>query len=260
MSWTGFRKAMSRAGTQVMMKTGHIDRTIDREYETEERRYHVLEQLVTKLRGEAKAYLDTLRAVTSAQMKIAETIDILYGESGTRDNVSKYYLQAVEGLDTKTIKELDEPYREAVLDPVTRFCAYFNDIEEAIKKRHHKLLDYDKLRHKTTKLVDKPSDDVTKLPQAEQELKQAKEAYEQINEQLTAELPQLIDFRVPYLDPSFEALVKIQLRIFEESYTRLAEVQQYLEPQVRDEYASGQLDNYVEQALGQMRQLSIVSD
>ena len=40
----------------------------------------------------------------------------------------------------------------------------------------------------------------------------AKEVYETLNEQLTSEIPQLIDFRVPYLDPSFEALVKIQLR------------------------------------------------
>lgn len=40
----------------------------------------------------------------------------------------------------------------------------------------------------------------------------AKEIYEALNEQLTTELPQLIDLRVPYLDPSFEALVKIQLR------------------------------------------------
>lgn len=40
----------------------------------------------------------------------------------------------------------------------------------------------------------------------------AREVYEALNEQLTGEIPQLIDLRVPYLDPSFEALVKIQLR------------------------------------------------
>lgn len=40
----------------------------------------------------------------------------------------------------------------------------------------------------------------------------AKEVYEALNDQLTTEMPQLIDLRVPYLDPSFEALVKIQLK------------------------------------------------
>jgi bridging integrator 3 len=38
----------------------------------------------------------------------------------------------------------------------------------------------------------------------------------------------LIHFRVPYLDPSFEALVKIQLRFCAEAYSRMAQVQQYV--------------------------------
>jgi len=62
------------------------------------------------------------------------------------------------------------------------------------------------------------------------DLKQAKAAYEQLNDQLTNELPQLIDLRVPYLDPSFEALVKIQLRFCAEAYSRMAQVQQYVVP------------------------------
>jgi len=124
-----------------------------------------------------------------------------------------------------------------VIDPISRFCAYFPDINEAIKKRSHKLLDYDALRAKVKRLVDKPSDDPTKLPRAEKEAAMAREIYEDLNEQLTTELPQLIDLRVPYLDPSFEALVKIQLRFCKEGYERMAQVQQYLEPQVREDYA-----------------------
>lgn len=81
-----------------------------------------------------------------------------------------------------------------------------------IKKRHHKLLDYDSLRAKVKKLVEKPDKDPSKLPRAEKEAQMARDVYEALNEQLTNELPQLIDLRVPYLDPSFEALVKIQLK------------------------------------------------
>src|SRR5579859_4983804 len=111
----------------------------------------------------------------------------------------------------------DGPYRTCIIDPISRFCAYFPDINEAIKKRSHKLMDYDALRAKVKRLVDKPSDDAAKLPRAEKEAVMAREVYEVLNEQLTAELPQLIDLRVPYLDPSFEALVKIQLRFRKES-------------------------------------------
>lgn len=49
--------------------------------------------------------------MTASQMRIAETIDAFYGDAGTRDGVSRSYKQAVEDLDTETIKALDGPYR-----------------------------------------------------------------------------------------------------------------------------------------------------
>jgi bridging integrator 3 len=106
-------------------------------------------------------------------------------------------------------------------------------------------------------LTEKPDKDVTKLPRAEKEMDMAKVAYDQLNEQLSSELPQLIDLRVPYLDPSFEALVKIQLRFCAEAYSRMAQVQQYLDADTRDQYASGQLDSRVEEVLQEIRELSI---
>lgn len=213
--------------------------------------------------------------MTASQMRIAETIDAFYGDAGTRDGVSRSYKQAVEDLDAETIKALDGPYRyvlsvksygmtidadesrTTVLDPIGRFCSYFPDVNECIKKRNNKLLDYDAMRAKVKKLVEKPDKDVSKLPRAEREAEVAKQAYDQLNDQLSTELPQLIDLRVPYLDPSFEALVKIQLRFCAEAYSRMAQVQQYLDADTREQYANGDLDNRVEQVLQEIRDLSI---
>ena len=142
---------------------------------------------------------------------------------------------------------MKQHHSTTVLEPISRFCAYFPDVNECIKKRNHKLLDYDAMRAKVKKLVEKPDKDATK----------AKQAYEQLNEQLFTELPQLIDLRVPYLDPSFEALVKIQLRFCAEAYSRMAQVQQYLDADTRDQYARGDLDNRVEEVLQEIRELSI---
>merc|ERR1712000_157849 len=168
------------------------------------------------------------------------------GETLQDDGVSsEQTAERSEDLDAETIKALDGPYRTTVIEPISRFCAYFPDINECIKKRNNKLLDYDALRAKVKKLVEKPDKDVTKLPRAEKEAEMAKQAYEQLNEQLFTELPQLIDLRVPYLDPSFEALVKIQLRFCAEAYSRMAQVQQYLDPDTRDQYARGHLDSRV---------------
>lgn len=257
MSWAGFKKTVNRTTTQIMMKTGQIEKTNDREYEVEERRFRTMEAAASNLQKEAKGYLDSLRAMTASQMRIAETIDAFYGDAGTRDGVSRSYKQAVEELDAETIKALDGPYRTTVLEPISRFCAYFPDINECIKKRNHKLLDYDSMRAKVKKLVEKPDQDVTKLPRAEKEAVVAKEVYEALNDQLQTELPKLIELRVPYLDPSFEALVKIQLRFCAEAYSRMAQVQQYLDADTREQYAQGQLDSRVEQVLQEIRDLSI---
>lgn len=58
---TGFKKGVNRATTQVMMKTGHVERTNDRDFETELRRYRTMETAANKLQKEAKGYLDSLR-------------------------------------------------------------------------------------------------------------------------------------------------------------------------------------------------------
>lgn len=228
------------------MKTGQVEKTNDRQYEVEERRYRTLESASLRLQKEAKGYLDSLRAMTASQMRIAETIDAFYGDSGATDGVSRSYKQAVEDLDAETVKALDGPYRcvpsdlreyawnwekkaedtaelaiiewqmnrgvqesfagvlradmesygelidfiyrTTVLDPINRFCAYFPDINECksragseiwmisgltesagIKKRQHKMLDYDSMRSKVKRLTEKPDKDPAKLPRTEKE-------------------------------------------------------------------------------------------
>lgn len=49
-----------------MIKAGQVEKTNDREYEVEERRYHTMEAAATKLQKEAKGYLDSLRGTSSS--------------------------------------------------------------------------------------------------------------------------------------------------------------------------------------------------
>ena len=75
------------------------------------------------------------------------------------------------------------------------------------------------------KLIQKPSEDPTKLPKAQQEHDDAKEVFDMLNDQLIAELPQLLDLRIPYFDPSFEAMIRMQCKFAEEGYEKLGGVQ-----------------------------------
>lgn len=263
MSWEGFKKAVLRAGASVAVKD--VDKTIDKDYDVEERRYKVLKTNGEDLQKAAKGYLDNLRAVTASQVTIAEIVSNLYEEAkqgpggSVYSNLGQVYLQCVREFDEETVKQVDGPFRETILDPITKFAGYFKEIDEAIKKRSHKKIDYDSCKAKVRKLIDKPAKDAAKLPRAEKELAIAKDIFMQLNDQLKAELPQLISLRVPYYDPSFEALVKIQLRFCTEGYSRLAQIQQYLDQTSRDEYANGLLDGKIDDLINQMNSLNITA-
>lgn len=257
MSWGGFKKSINRAGTTIMQKTGQVEKTIDSEFQDETVRYKQLEKESLALQKEAKAYLDSIRSLASSQTRIAETVDGFYNDSSEAAMAANAYKRAVDELDARTARELDAPYRATVLEPIGKLCSYFPEINKTIEKRNKKLLDYDAARTRHRKLIDKPSDDPSKLPRAEKELEDAKVIYEAMNAQLMEELPQLLDLRIPYLNPSFEAMVRMQARFAEEGYEKLGGVQRYFAEGVREEYADGQLDAQVEGVLQEMKELSI---
>jgi amphiphysin len=49
--------------------------------------------------------------------------------------------------------------------------------------------------------------------------------FDMLNDQLIAEIPQLLNLRVPYFDPSFEAMIRMQAKFAEEGYEKLSGVQ-----------------------------------
>ncbi|CAB4434312.1 unnamed protein product [Rhizophagus irregularis] len=252
MSWTSFKKSVNRTGTKISQKIGAIEKTVDQDFDLEEQRIKSLEAKCEKLHKETKGYLESMRTLSSAQLRIAETVNHFYEDSSDNSLVGNKYKEVIDRLDHDCRTYLDEPYRRTVNEPIGRLCDYFPDINEAIKRRNNKLLDYDKQRAKARKLIEKPPDDTTKLPRAEQAANEAREMYESLNNQLCTELPKLIDLRVPYIDPTFEALVKIQLKFSQESYDSLNSLKNHFPPN-----SEGPVDNNVDAVLQQMRDLAI---
>lgn len=287
MSWSGFKKAINRAGTHVLMKTGQIEASIDLEFEFEEKRYKMMEEKSNKLQKELKEYLNTLRQVTSAQQNVSESISSYYGMNATTvtsskdveidtdktrlKNISQEYFNVMRKLNNETIHELEQPFFQTVLNPIARFNSYYIEVNEAIKKRSHKQLDYDALRNKVRKLVDNPpapveTDDYRdnsaheyelKLAEYEKHLETAERVYNTLNKQLKEELPKLINLRIPYLDPSFESFVKIQLLFFNENFQQLNDLQLKIDAKTRMDYIEGKLENRIDDVLLKMKELNI---
>ncbi|WVO14099.1 hypothetical protein L204_101727 [Cryptococcus depauperatus] len=235
-----------------MQKTGQIERTVDREFAEEEGRYKMMEKETNNLQKEAKAYLDSMRSMVSAQSRIAETVALFYSADQTSDSAmaGHSYKSAVDELDAG-----DAPFRATVLDPIGKLNSYYPNVNTAIVKRGHKMSDYDAARAKVRKLVEKPSDDTTKLPRAQSEHDEARDIFNILNDQLIAELPMFVELRIPYLNPSFEAMIRCQLNFATEGYEKLSGVQRYFSENIRDDYANGALDTQVEGVLEEMKEL-----
>ena len=205
----------------------------------------------------APSPLPCLAGVSAAQLRVAESVETFYTDSSEAAVAATAYKRAADDLDGRVARELDPPFRATVLEPIGKLQSYFPEINKNIEKHNRKQIDYDAARTKHRKLIEKPSDDPSKLPRAEKELEDAKIVYETLDAQLKEELPQLHSLRVPYLNPSFEAMIKMQAKFAEEGYEKMGGVQRFFSESVRDEYANGQLDGQVENILQEMRQLSI---
>jgi amphiphysin len=82
-----------------------------------------------------------------------------------------------------------------------------------------------------------------KLPKAERDANAAKDIYAKLNMQLIEEIPKLIDLRVPYLDPCFEALIKCQLNFGQAASAKMSG----LRSQVPQHNVEGQVESVLQQ-------------
>lgn len=256
----GFTKAFNRASTSLLQATGAIEKTVDKDFDDEVRRYRSLESRLERLHKEAKGYLDALRAISLSQSKMAATIDTLYDPTKPLHVCAAMYKTCIENLEEVVRQDLDAAYRVTVLDPLSKFCGYFPVYNEAISKRSKKLLDYDAVRSKNRKLIERPNEDPTKLPRAEQEVQEMKTIFDHYHVSLKQELPKLIAMRITYLEPSFEALLKLQHIYATEASIRLKNLSASFQTAggVTDfQIADRLLEGTVELTLEKMRTLPI---
>lgn len=260
MSWSGFKKAINRAGNQVLLKAGQIDETVDLEFDYEEKRYRSMEKSSEKLFKELRHYKETLGTLATAQLNLGDTLAGFYGLDEDAKSIAKEYSLATNTISAETLEGLDQPFLQTVLNPIDRFNSYYVDMNEAIKKRAHKKLDYDSLRNKVRKLSDNPDADPAaeiKLKDSSAQLALAEEVYNRLNLQLKSELPRLMDLRISYLNPLFEAFVKLQLRYFSENHRHLKEVQKKLDAKTRTDFKNGHLERRLDDILGKVKELNI---
>ncbi|KAK2093814.1 Bridging integrator 3 [Saguinus oedipus] len=95
-----------------------------------------------------------------------------------------------------------------------RFGSVFPSLNMAVKRREQALQDYRRLQAKVEKYEEKEKTGpvLAKLHQAREELRPVREDFEAKNRQLLEEMPRFYGSRLDYFQPSFESLIRAQVR------------------------------------------------
>ncbi|KAL7754188.1 BAR adaptor protein Hob1 [Sorochytrium milnesiophthora] len=244
MSWKGFVKAVSRMPQQVMAKAGYAEETIDEEFNTMCSDFDELEQNTQRLQEDATKYKSAVNAMLEHQESFATTLLEVYapisgrlmspdGEQSMQRAPTppesmaavQEYVNLLSSARETIVPELNVIERR-VINPANDFLVVFKNIRKTITKRNHKLLDYDRHRNDVHKLeiaTNKDAKDERRLAQTRQQFEVASQEFAVLNDALKQQLPHFLQLRIAFIDPCFQSLYFLQLKVYR-TMTQLLEV------------------------------------
>lgn len=176
MSWSGFKKAVNRAGAHVIMKSSHAEPTADLDFDNKEHNFHLYESIIADLNSEFANFNSSIDSLLQTNYKIAKAIDSFHGDynfdlqhdnligsstSNTdstnninqRDGISLTYLQNSHHSLNNLNSKLSDPLNQTIFEPLQQLIDYNTEIHKLIKKRGRKKFDYDVALSKRDKLL-----------------------------------------------------------------------------------------------------------
>ncbi|XP_017682768.1 PREDICTED: bridging integrator 3 [Lepidothrix coronata] len=192
-----------------------VPKTVERDFEREYGKLQQLEDQTKKLQKDMKKSTDADLAMSKSAVKISS--DLL---SNPLCEQEPGFLEMVTAFDT-AMKRMDSFNQEkvnqiqkTVIEPLKKFSSVFPSLNMAVKRREQTLQDYKRLQSKVEKYEEKERTGpvLAKLHQAREELRPVKEDFEAKNKQLLEEMPKFYSSRIDYFKPSFESLVRAQVR------------------------------------------------
>lgn len=250
MSWNPFKKAKpspKQAG--------------DREFEREVARFNQLEVATKKIYKDTKKYGDALSALSKAELRIYQD---LVSSPVSQDDLFWEPLQecmaCAERLD-ELRQELAIRNQKTVTEPMKKFSGVFPSVNAAIKRRDQALQDYQKYQAKGLKLQEreKTPQNQAKVEANNQALTVAKLDYERQNAVMLEELPQLIEGRIDYFEPSFEAMIRSGASYYSQASEALSDLTNKL-CWKNTELSQEDCNQQLQQKLAEIKSLSIVED
>ncbi|QSL64308.1 hypothetical protein MERGE_001608 [Pneumocystis wakefieldiae] len=238
MSWRGFQKAVVRAPQQVKGKLNIGENTVDAAYIDVETQFKELEQKLKKLFINTKKYVQSITDILNYQMEFAGIIEEIYKPitGKTTEIENKTHEECSEAVDAcqkyqTIVKELQETLTPElqmieikIINPISELLSIISSIHRITEKRERKRLDYDRHRSNLKKLQDKKEKtlkDERALYSAENVVEQSTQEFEYYNTLLKEELPILFGLETNFIQPLFQNLYYMQLKIYYTLYEKM---------------------------------------
>uniref|UniRef100_L7M507 Putative amphiphysin n=1 Tax=Rhipicephalus pulchellus TaxID=72859 RepID=L7M507_RHIPC len=190
------QKHAGRAKERILQNLGRADKTKDEVFEVYLYNFTRQQTAAAKLQKEFKNYVLCIKSLQLASKALMDTLSEIYEQEWVGHEQIPVKAQTLELLWDDYHRKMNDQ----VMIPLNSYITQFVDVRGRIAKRGRKLVDYDKCRHSVESLRNsaKKKDDY-KLGKAREELEEAKQMYEVINNELHEELPTLYESRIPFL-------------------------------------------------------------
>ncbi|ORX91532.1 hypothetical protein K493DRAFT_286695 [Basidiobolus meristosporus CBS 931.73] len=235
----GINKRISRRTQQIKQKAGLQDATTDVLFDVFLAKFEHQQCQAKNLVTQVESWKSRVQEYLDIQMKFSEMMERMYaGDSfgyqtkrGLESQVKEYRLSMTK-IYMEAQRRLDSSIKSLIIPQVEEFLALFQKPHSVIKKREHKLLDYDRARGIKAR-GDKP----------DAALEKSANDYLAINAQLQDELPKFFGLTTQYFNVLVQVIASIQASFYQGLAQELEHVHQFLIPHGSQ---SGDLKNIIQ--------------
>lgn len=241
----GFTKFIQRTPHVVTSKVGLSAKSTDVEFDHLRHKFAAVEKLIRQLTRESRTYLDAIKKMLESCSMFTHEFSTLYHPLGLEYDLERRHPEVVQTLVNLSgymtyIDDLRESLRPEleliatrVIAPAEELESLLKNIEKAITKRDHKLIDFDRHSNSYTKLKEKQNRSAKEdqsMFKLEHESEAAAADYEHHNNLLKQELPKFLDMVTRLMTPLLYSFYYMQLNVF------------YLSMEKLKQFAAGKFD------------------
>jgi len=192
--------AFHRTKQAALVKIGKADATVDIEFNQEREKLLAHYKAIKEFKHSTKKLMKALENLSKAQVTLAEDLTTMYDTNG------ELYSAITKNQDTATqLQEVfhtcNSTFTTDIIDPTRKYLQQFAEVDKRIATRSTRKADMDRYRHELLNFQKENKD--KRLAVAEEKYETAKNKYDAINDELSREMPILLNDRTMFFEPVF---------------------------------------------------------